>query len=82
MTSRINKIAREAHGVYRVALESTTGCAIGEFVFTVRLDDLEVVTWDKEFDTYIGPHPWPLTTLFNAIVAFHRAQEFALPHTQ
>jgi hypothetical protein len=46
----------------------------------MRVDGL-VVTWDKEFDARIGLY-WSLTTLFDAIIAFHRAQEFELPQNE
>ena len=79
MTIRIDKIARETHGIYRVALSLTNGVAIGEFLFTIKTDDLEVVTWDDAFNTYMRHPPPKLSTLFEAIVAFHRAQKLELP---
>jgi hypothetical protein len=79
MTGRIRAIERQADRIYCVTLESRTGEMIGRFVFTVGQDDLEVVGWKEDFTAYMGPSPWYLNPLFEAILALHHAQALELP---
>jgi hypothetical protein len=79
MTGRIATITRIDDRIYQVMLESQNGSKIGTFVFEVRKGAIDVVTWRQEFVDYIGLKAPPMTELFAAILAFHRAQELALP---
>ncbi|HEY0483738.1 MAG TPA: hypothetical protein VGD37_39740 [Kofleriaceae bacterium] len=79
MIGRIASIVRVAVGSYRVSLEEANGSPIGAFVFEVHDGDVVGATWQDDFEAYIGTSGRPIKPLFEAIFAFHRAQNLDLP---
>jgi hypothetical protein len=78
MTGRIHSIVRASLDVYRVVFADLDGEVLGEYTFHIK-GSIEMVTWEPDFDSYIGVSPPPLTEVFKAILAFHHAQCIALP---
>lgn len=78
MIGRTVSIARGASGSYLVSLE-TRGGAIKTFAFDVQEGDIQVVTWHDDFASYMDYNLGPAAALFEAVLAFHRAQNLELP---
>lgn len=79
MDGKITMIVREENSSYRVRLETLRDELIGEFTFKVGQAPLEVVSWDSNFQAYIGLNPRSIPLLFKAVLAVHHAQCLKLP---
>jgi hypothetical protein len=74
----LQSICSTGQGSYAVTVLSMKGESL---VFTFRVDDhdIQIVTWSKEFVDYMEHNLSPAQPVFEAILAFHRAQSAQLP---
>lgn len=79
MIGKISRITNEGLRTYRVSLATLENEPIGDFLFEIAEGDIEAVTWDANFEAYMGVHPQPIRELFKAIFAVHHAQRLELP---
>ena len=79
MSWTVHAISKRDVGDYVVTLASEYTDATRDFSFEVQGDDIEVVVWQDEFVEFMKHNLGSSQPLFEAILAFHRAQEVRLP---
>jgi hypothetical protein len=79
MSDRLEAIACEGAGVYRVRLKPIDGTAATSFVFEVDEGDIPVVKWGSDFDAYMDRNAGRAAPLFEVVLAFHRARSLTWP---
>jgi hypothetical protein len=77
MIALLKSITRRAAGSYQVVLEDANGARV--FTLTVEADDIQCVTWQDDFAEYMSQNLAPASTLFEAVMAFHRAEGLSVP---
>jgi hypothetical protein len=74
----IESMARIGNATYQVVLQLGRGSQ--SFTFQVdQLHGIDVVTWDNDFRELMGGDEGRAKLLFEAILAFHRAQSMSAP---
>jgi len=58
---------------YRVSVEQEDG-GRPSFLFTLDEGTIQVLVWDDDFTRYMKYNHSPAAPLFEAVMAFHRAQ--------
>ena len=64
--------------------EVTLSCDSNEVVFVMRVegDDVEVVTWDEDFDHFVALDTNSAVPVFRAVLEFHKARRVLLAPRQ
>lgn len=73
MIALLRSISADGAASYRVILEDDDRTTRA-FVLTVEGDDIQCVTWGRDFAGYVGHDLAPASRLFEAVLAFHRAR--------
>lgn len=71
MTATLKSITRQRALAYKVVLEDASG-AVREFVFDIHEGEIQVVSCRDDFAAYMKMNLGPASSLFAAILAFHR----------
>jgi hypothetical protein len=79
MSTTVSAIRKLAIGSYEVELCSESEDEKLSFVFEVEGDEIQVVKSPDDFAEYMNLRLGEASTLFAAILAFHRAQELKMP---
>lgn len=74
MNARLESIVRNSDHEYSVSLALTGQQATETFTFRVGEDDLQLVSCDDAFASYFGMAMQHATSIYAAVLAFHRAK--------
>ncbi len=78
MIITLKSITREGAQSYRVLLEEADHTT-RVFTLTVEEGSIQVVTWQDDFATYMDKNLGPVSSLLEAVLAFHRGQNVEVP---
>jgi hypothetical protein len=79
MTRRIRSVMTESEGRYRVRLDDGDRGEPTSFLFEIEEGEIQLVKWEPEFASYMNQNVGLAAPLFEAVLAFHRAQHLRLP---
>jgi hypothetical protein len=69
----LKSIAYEGTDSFRIVLEEANR-TVRTFILNVEEGDIQCVTWQSDFAEYMNQNLGPASSLFEAVLAFHRAR--------
>lgn len=73
MIVHLKSIAHVGADSFRIELEKANR-TVRTFIFNVEEGDIQCVTWQSDFAEYMNQNLGRASTLFEAVLAFHRAR--------